>query len=124
MPSPPPSYGWVHPPVVHGRAPLWEPGEPSVVAGLHTDRREKLITSLLDARPLYRQHSPGKSIWPLGMAISMAVVFIGSIFSPYAVLGGLGLAVIAGAGWGRVDKDAEHPDLVERKDGGLEVWNA
>jgi hypothetical protein len=30
----------------------------------------------------------------------MGVVFIGSIFSPYFVLGGLGLSLIGLAGWG------------------------
>jgi cytochrome c oxidase subunit I+III len=125
MPSPPPEYTFRYIPVVHSRSPLWEPGpEPRIVTGMHTDRREKLITSLLDAKPLYRQGSPNKSLWPAGMAVCMAVLFIGSIFSPFAVLGGFGLAVIAGAGWARVRPSDEHPDLVERGDGTLEVWNA
>jgi cytochrome c oxidase subunit 1 len=124
MPSPPPPYSWVHPPVVHGRAPLWEPGVPAVVTGLHTDRREKLVTTLLDARPLYRQHSPNKSIWPFMMAGCMAVLFIGSMFSPYAVLGGFGLAVFAGAGWARVRETDENPELVQRPTGELVVWEA
>jgi cytochrome c oxidase subunit 1 len=124
MPSPPPPYTWVHPPVVHSRSPLWEPGEPSVVTGLHTDRREKLITTLLDARPLYRQDSPDKSIWPFFMAMCMAVLFIGSIFSPYAVIGGFGLAVIGGVGWGRVRRNDEHPELVQKPTGEVEVWSA
>jgi cytochrome c oxidase subunit I+III len=124
MPSPPPPYTWVHPPVVHGRSPLWEPGEPSVVQGLHTDRREKLVTTLLDARPLYRQDSPGKSIWPFFMAVCMGILFIGSIFTPYAVLGGFGLAVIAAVGWSRVHQSDWHPELVEKKTGEMEAWTA
>jgi cytochrome c oxidase subunit I+III len=122
--SPPAPHSWVHPPVVHGRAPLWEPGEPSVVTGLHTDRREKLVTSLLDARPLYRQTSPDKSIFPFLMAGCMAVVFIGSIFSPYAVPGGFALAVPVGVGWARVRGGGEHPELVEKPNGELEAWSA
>jgi cytochrome c oxidase subunit I+III len=124
MPSPPPPYTWVHPPVVHSRSPLWEPGEPSVVQGLHTDRREKLITTLLDARPLYRQNSPSESIWPFFMAVCMAILFIGSIFTPYAVLGGFGLSVIAAAGWSRVHDSDRHPELVEKKTGEMEAWSA
>jgi cytochrome c oxidase subunit 1 len=124
MPSPPPPYSWIHPPVVHSRTPMWEPGEPSIVTGLHTDRREKLITTLLDARPLYRQHSPDKSIWPFWMAVSMAVLFIGSIFSPYAVLGGFGLALIAGIGWSRVREEDWNPELVEKPTGEVEAWSA
>jgi cytochrome c oxidase subunit 1 len=95
-----------------------------VVTGLHTDRREKLITSLFDARPLYRQDSPDKSIFPFLMAGCMGVLFIGSIFTPYAVLVGLGLAVFAGAGWARVRPGDEHTELVLRHDGEVEVWSA
>lgn len=124
MPSPPPPYTFLLQPVVHGRSPLWEPGEPSVVTGLHTDRREKLITTVLDATPQYRQDSPEGSIWPFAMAMCMAVLFIGSIFSPYFVLGGLGLAVIAGAGWARVGPADRHPELILRKTGEVETWNA
>jgi cytochrome c oxidase subunit I+III len=124
MPSPPPHYAFLHIPVVHSRSPLWEPGpEPHVVEGLHTDRREILVTTMLDALPQYRQHSPTRSIWPLAMAVCMAVLFIGSIFSPYFVLVGFGLAVIAGAGWGRQKPNDQHPELVEDPyDGGLEAW--
>jgi hypothetical protein len=74
---------------------------------LHTERREVLVTTLLDARPTSRHCHPDDSIWPLGMAICMGVVFIGSIFSPYLVLVGFGLAVIAGAGWAH-DAKASH----------------
>ena len=34
------------------------------------------------------------------LAGCMGVIFIGSIFSPYFVLGGLGLSIIGLAGWG------------------------
>jgi cytochrome c oxidase subunit I+III len=122
MPSPPPSYSFLHQPVVHSRAPLWEPGEPSIVTGLHTDRREKLVTSLLDAKPLYRQDSPHDSIWPFWMAVSMGVLFIGSIFSPYFVIAGFGLATVAGVGWSRVHGSDYHPELVERPNGEVEAW--
>jgi cytochrome c oxidase subunit I+III len=122
MPSPPPPYTWIHPPVVHGRSPLWEPGSPNVVKGLHTDRREKLITTLMDARPIYRQDSPGESIWPFCMAVCMAILFIGSIFTPYAVLVGLALAVFAAIGWSRVTEDDLHPELVEKPNGEVEAW--
>jgi cytochrome c oxidase subunit 1 len=124
MPSPPPPYGWVHPPVVHSRSPLWEAGAPSEVKGLHTDRREKLVTSLLDARPLYRQSSPDKSIYPFFMAVAMAVLFIGSIFSPYFVLAGFGVALFAGIGWSKVRDTDRHPELIEKPSGEVEAWTA
>jgi hypothetical protein len=58
------------------------------------------MTTLFDARPESRHYHPPDSIWPLYLAGCMGVVFIGSIFSPYFVLGGLGLSLIGLAGWG------------------------
>ena len=59
-----------------------------------------LVTTTFDAEPDSRHEHPHGSIWPLYLALCMGVIFIGSIFSPYFVLGGLGLAVIGLAGWG------------------------
>jgi cytochrome c oxidase subunit 1 len=122
--SPVPSYTFLRIPVVHSRSPLWEPGEPKFVTGMHTDRKENLITTLLDAKPLYRQDAPSHTITPLLMAGCMGVLFIGSIFSPYAVVGGFALAVGAGAIWGRVHKGDIQPELVEKTNGEVEAWTA
>jgi hypothetical protein len=54
----------------------------------------------------------------------MGILFIGSIFTPYAVLGGFGLAVIAAVGWSRVHQSDWHPELVEKKTGEMEAWTA
>jgi cytochrome c oxidase subunit 1 len=124
VPSPPPVYGRLHIPVVHSRHPLWEPGEPRIVTGLHTDRREVLVTSLLDATPRYRQHSPDASIGPFLMAVAMAVLFIGSIFSPYLVLVGFGVAVIAAIVWSRVKEKDRNPELIELSTGEVIEWSA
>jgi cytochrome c oxidase subunit I+III len=100
MPSPPPPYGFVHLPVVESRHPLWDTTvELPVVTGLSSERREVLITTTFDALPDSRHHGPGRSIWPFYLAMCMGVTFIGSIFSPYLVLVGLGLALIGLAGW-------------------------
>jgi cytochrome c oxidase subunit I+III len=116
--SPPPSYTFLYVPVVESRTPLWEPSPAlPVVAGLHTDRREILVTTTLDARPSYRHHSSDASIAPLLMALCMGVVFIGSIFSPYAVLGGFGLAVLAGLVWAWPRKKEFRVDEVETPHG-------
>jgi cytochrome c oxidase subunit I+III len=104
--SPPPSFGFLHTPVVGGRHPLWEHGEDlPVVTGLSVTRREVLVTTVFDAVPDYRHKQPKGSIWPFYLALCMGVVFIGSIFSPYAVLGGLGLSLIGLAGWGWTNTD-------------------
>jgi cytochrome c oxidase subunit 1 len=99
--SPPPSYNFVHSPVVRDRHPLWTTAiELEVVTGLRTDRREILVTTAFDAVPDSRHASPEGSIWPFYLALCMGVVFIGSIFTPYFVLGGLGLSSLGLLGWG------------------------
>ncbi|HWH50108.1 MAG TPA: cytochrome c oxidase subunit I [Gemmatimonadaceae bacterium] len=111
--SPPPSYNFVHSPVVRSRHPLWETDvELPVVTGLRTDRKEVLITSTFDALPDSRHSSPEPSIWPAYLALCMGVVFIGSIFSPYYVLGGIGLSVIGLFGWGWQSTGRIEPELV------------
>ena len=94
--SPPPRYGFLHPPGVQGREPLWENGpDAPVVRGLSTDKREVLCTTLLDAVPDHRYEMSKDSILPLVTAAGVAVTFItGGIFFPWGVL--VGVAVTAG----------------------------
>jgi cytochrome c oxidase subunit I+III len=81
--SPPPPYNLDEIPVVRSRDPLWEPDEERrVVTGLADDRREVLVTTLLDATPDHRSPSAGPSIWPLLAALVTGVGFIVSIFNP------------------------------------------
>jgi cytochrome c oxidase subunit 1 len=117
-PSPAPSYNFVHTPVVHSRHPLWETTvELPVVVGLRSDRREALVTTAFDARPDSRHSSPAGSIWPVYLALCMAVVFIGSIFSPYFVLGGLGISLLGLLGWGWSSSQDVEVEIVARLDG-------
>ena len=100
-PSPAPNYNFVNTPVVLGRHPLWDTGSPlPVITGLRADRREVLVTTTFDAQPDHRHHHPRASIWPFVMSLAMGVVWIGSIFSPWAVLGGFGLTLLVMLGWG------------------------
>ena len=118
--SPPRSYNFAQLPVVANRHPLWErDGALPVMTGLRVDRREVLITSGFDARPESRHAMPAGSIWPLYVALCMGVVFIGSIFSPYFVLGGLGLSVIGLAAWGWASTRVQHVERVELPDGAM-----
>jgi cytochrome c oxidase subunit 1 len=87
--SPPHAGNFVAPPVCGGRYPLWEPdGLPARVTGLADDRREILTTTLMDARPDLRPTMPASSIWPFLSAIAVTILFIGSIFTPWAVVWG------------------------------------
>ena len=98
--SPPPEFNFALPPVVTARSPLWEAGEDwPVVAGLKPDRREVLITSVLDAEPDHRTEFPGPSVWPLLAALAVTGTFIGSIFTPWAVVIGAVPVAITLTGW-------------------------
>lgn len=87
VPSPPPPHNFDRMPVVHGRDPLWEPqATPRWVSGLAADAREVLVTSVLDASPDHRKLFPMPSIWPFWSALATTVLFIASIFTPWAVV--------------------------------------
>jgi cytochrome c oxidase subunit 1 len=97
--SPPPP-GNFHPPLaVGGREPLWERrGVIGRVGGLSNDPPEVLVTTLLDATPHHRFAFPTPTIWPLIAAIATTVMFVSSIFTPWAVVWGsipIALALIA-----------------------------
>jgi cytochrome c oxidase subunit I+III len=98
--SPPPPWNFQHIPLVGGREPLWqEPTPRQIVTGLRSDVREVLITGAVDAEPDHRSDAPSPSIWPLLAAIATTGLFIGSIFTPWAVpIGAVPLAV-ALIGW-------------------------
>jgi cytochrome c oxidase subunit I+III len=112
--SPPPACNFVDVPVVRGREPLWEPeAEPDAprrVAGLADDAREVLVTTLVEARPDHRMASPEPSPWPFWSAVATTGMFIGSIFTPWAVVWGsipVAIALVAWF-WPRRGETAEH----------------
>jgi cytochrome c oxidase subunit 1 len=55
---------------------------------LSVERREILVTTLVEARPETREASPQPSIWPVISAIAVDIFFVGSIFTPWAVVWG------------------------------------
>jgi cytochrome c oxidase subunit I+III len=118
--SPPASYNFAFPLVVRDRHPLWATTiEHEAMTGLRTDRRESLLTTTVDARPDSRHVDPDPSIWPAYLAGCMAVVFIGSIFSPYFVLGGIGLSLAGLLGWGLASVNRVQHEIVQLPDGTL-----
>jgi cytochrome c oxidase subunit I len=87
--SPPPPYNFAHLPVVSSRTPLWDkPGTLPVITGLRVDDRETLLTTVIDAVPDLREPSPLPTMWPLIAALATTVLFVGSIFTPWAVVWG------------------------------------
>ena len=114
--SPPPPYNFDHLPVVDGRAPVWTwPLERPVVTGLRSDRPEILLTTTLDAVPDARGDLPGPTLWPLGMAVALAVAFIVSIFTPWGLVLGMSLGLVAYAGWAWPRGDAEEEHHAEER---------
>jgi cytochrome c oxidase subunit I len=87
--SPPPACNFPYPPTVEGREPVWEnaPDQP-VVVGLRSDVRDVLVTHVLDAEPDHRLEFPEPSPWPFWTALATTGLFIGSIFTPWAVVYG------------------------------------
>ncbi|WFU05723.1 cytochrome c oxidase subunit I (plasmid) [Rhizobium sp. CB3171] len=100
IPSPPPCFNFRRIPVVGDRDPLWtQPDELAVATGLRTDRRELIVSSVVEAQPEANESSPRNSIWPLWAALATTVMLIWSIFSPWAVVWGsipIGITLI---GW-------------------------
>jgi len=100
LPSPPPPHNFDALPVVHAADPLWAaPLSPSAVSGLAADAREVLTTSVADAVPEGRPLLPMPSIWPFVSAVAVSVLFVGSVFNPWAVVW-FALPVVVGViGW-------------------------
>jgi cytochrome c oxidase subunit 1 len=99
--SPPPNYNFFRIPTVASRNPLWDPRrhELPVVTGLRSDRRETLITTMLDAEPDNVTVLPGPTYWPLIAALATSVAFIGVMFSTIWVPVGGFLTFLAIVGW-------------------------
>jgi len=93
--SPPAPYNFAHVPVVASRTPLWEEREAlPVMTGLRVDDRELLLTTVIDAEPDCREPSPLPTIWPIVAAGATTIFFVGSIFTPWAVVWGSALAAV------------------------------
>jgi hypothetical protein len=98
--SPPAPYNFAHIPVVESKTPLWdETGELPVISGLRVDQKETLLTTVVAATPDLREPIAEPSLWPLIAAVASAVLFIASIFSPWAVAVGAIPVTIALTAW-------------------------
>jgi cytochrome c oxidase subunit I len=108
--SPPPPHNFDRIPVVNHREPIWaSEGGVAYATGLAVDHRELVVTTLVDAKATIRESSPTPTIWPLISAALTAIIFIGSIFTPWAVVWGLpfiGGALIAWF-WPKGSKEEE-----------------
>jgi cytochrome c oxidase subunit I len=98
--SPPKNYNFEYLPVASSRSPVWvPPPERMVVTGLRNDRREVLVTTLMDAEPHHRLVLPRPSIWPFLTAAAVSFGFAGSVFNAWYITWGSILTGLALIGW-------------------------
>jgi cytochrome c oxidase subunit I len=99
--SPPPAYNFLPAPTVSSRDPLWDAdrAEQPLVTGLSASRREVLVTHVLDAEPDHRTDFPEPTPWPLVTALGTGSLYIGAIFTPWAVVWGAVPVTIGLLGW-------------------------
>nr|WP_234484245.1 cytochrome c oxidase subunit I [Noviherbaspirillum pedocola] len=98
--SPPHPANFVEPPVCGGRYPLWQPdGIPATVRGLAADQRQVLTTTVMDAELDLRPLLPKPSIWPFLAALAVTTLFIGTIFTPWALIWGAVPVAITMTAW-------------------------
>ncbi|NLS06388.1 cytochrome c oxidase subunit I [Rhizobium sp. P32RR-XVIII] len=98
--SPPPAWNFRRIPVVEAREPLWaNSAELKVVTGMRLDRRELIVSTVVEGVPEARESSPINSIWPLLAALATSVMLIWSMFSPWAVVWGSIPIAVALIGW-------------------------
>jgi len=98
--SPPPPYNFLPQPTVASREPLWHPElAPPPVIGLDCEKRQVLVTGLLDAEPDHRYKAPGPSLWPLLTAVATSVMFIWSIFQAMGLVWGAIPTFVCLIGW-------------------------
>jgi cytochrome c oxidase subunit I+III len=112
--SPPPVYNFLDLPTVGGREPLWEnPPDQPIVTGVRDDVREVLITKPLDAEPDHLTLFPDPTIWPFLAALAVTALFIGSIFTPWALVwGAIPVAITLTAWfWPRISEALRHREV-------------
>jgi cytochrome c oxidase subunit 1 len=98
--SPPKNYNFEYLPVATSRYPLWvQRSDRAFVTGLRSDRREALVTTLMDAEPHHRYVLPAQSIWPFITAIAVSIGFAGSVFNAWYITWGSILSGLALIGW-------------------------
>jgi cytochrome c oxidase subunit I+III len=98
--SPPPAYNFSPQPTVASREPLWHTElAPPAIIGLDPEKREVLVTHLLDAEPDHRYPMPGPSLWPFLAAIATSAMFVWSIFQAIGVVWGSIPIFITLIGW-------------------------
>jgi cytochrome c oxidase subunit 1 len=74
-----------------------------LVTGIRNDRREVLVTSVLDAEPQHRCVLPHSTIWPFIAALGISIGLVWSVFTfaGYYLATALGMVGVIGWFWPR-----------------------
>ncbi len=116
--SPVPSYNFLYIPVVQDRWALWERNkheDKPVVVGGRTDRREVLVTSVVDAEVQANVVLPGNSAWPFLLAVCVSIAFLGVIFSVWWFVIGFFLSFAVIVAWNWPGTEERLPPWKEKK---------
>ncbi|WP_445502778.1 cytochrome c oxidase subunit I [Microvirga sp. G4-2] len=98
--SPPLPQNFDRIPVVTNREPLWANRDRlPVVAGLSVENREQIVSTVTAGRADLRESTPEPSIWPFLAAVATTILFIGSMFTPWAFVWGTPPLALALMGW-------------------------
>jgi cytochrome c oxidase subunit 1 len=98
--SPPPVYNFLEIPIVEGRHPVWQRSPiPPVVAGVPVDKRDVLVTDVMDAEPTHLSEFPDPSIWPFLAAVASGALIVAVIFTPWGLVYGSLPVTITLIGW-------------------------
>jgi cytochrome c oxidase subunit 1 len=98
--SPPMPQNFDRIPVVTNREPLWANRDSlPVVAGLSVENREQIVSTVTAGRADLRETTPEPSIWPFLSAVAITILFIGSMFTPWALVWGTPPLALALIGW-------------------------
>lgn len=99
--SPAPGYNFSPLPAVRSLDPLWDKdfGVQPAAVGLRTDRREVLVTSVIEGKPQGVIGIPHPTIWPFILALVCGMGFIGIIFNLWWFVFAFFAASVAMTGW-------------------------
>ena len=100
--SPPLNCNFAQIPVIHSLRPVWdwqEEGQRPCVGGLSIERRETIVTTVLDAEPQQVLRLPTPTPWPFFAALATALGFLGLMFDPWFYVVGFFAAFFTIVGW-------------------------